>query len=108
MLGALAAGCAFGTAGTAAAHAIQYPVGNLTHTAHGAGVASLLPYVMEFNRPASDPVFRADRARVGLDDATSTEEVLSHRLVDEVARLLESIGIPRTLADLGLPADKQE
>lgn len=44
MLAALAAGCAFGTAGTAAAHAIQYPVGALTHTAHGLGVATLLPY----------------------------------------------------------------
>ena len=37
MMGALAAGCAFGTAGTAAAHAIQYPVGALTHTPHGLG-----------------------------------------------------------------------
>ncbi|HEU0162480.1 MAG TPA: iron-containing alcohol dehydrogenase, partial [Rhizomicrobium sp.] len=50
MLASLAAGCAFGAAGTAAAHAIQYPVGNETHTPHGMGVALLMPYVMEFNR----------------------------------------------------------
>ncbi|MBN9216942.1 MAG: iron-containing alcohol dehydrogenase, partial [Mesorhizobium sp.] len=43
MMGALAAGCAFGTAGTAAAHAVQYPVGALTHTPHGLGVATMLP-----------------------------------------------------------------
>ncbi len=43
MLAALAAGCSFGTAGTGAAHAIQYPVGNDTHTAHGAGVAPAAP-----------------------------------------------------------------
>ena len=65
MLAALAAGCAFGTAGTAAAHALQYPVGNLTHTAHGLGVATLLPFVMQFNRPACADAFaelgRADR-----------------------------------------------
>jgi alcohol dehydrogenase class IV len=108
MLGALAAGCAFGTAGTAAAHAIQYPVGNLTHTAHGAGVASLLPYVMEFNRPASIQSFAQIARAVGLDDPPNTAEALSHRLIDEVALLLESIGIPRTLADLGLPADQQD
>jgi alcohol dehydrogenase len=108
MLGALAAGCAFGTAGTAAAHAIQYPVGNLTHTAHGAGVASLLPYVMEFNRPASIHSFAQIARAVGIGDATSTDDALSRRLVDEVAHLLGSIGIPRTLADLGLPADKQD
>jgi alcohol dehydrogenase class IV len=108
MLGALAAGCAFGSAGTAAAHAIQYPVGNLTHTAHGAGVAALLPYVMEYNRPASIPSFAQIARAVGLADPGSSDEDLSRRLVDEVARLLDSVGIPRTLKDLGLPADKQD
>jgi alcohol dehydrogenase class IV len=108
MLGSLAAGCAFGTAGTAAAHALQYPVGNLTHTAHGAGVASLLPYVMEFNRPACMRSFGQIARAVGLTDPTNTDDALSHRLIDEVARLLASIGIPRTLEELGLPADKQD
>src|SRR5690606_37570074 len=51
MYGALMAGLAFGTAGTAAAHALQYPVGALTATPHGVGVGLLLPYVMEHNRP---------------------------------------------------------
>ena len=55
MMGALAAGCAFGTAGTAAAHAIQYPVGALTHTPHGFGVATMLPYVMTYNKPSTSP-----------------------------------------------------
>ena len=49
MRGALAGGFAFGTAGTAAAHALQYPIGALTHTSHGAGVGALIPYVMAFN-----------------------------------------------------------
>jgi alcohol dehydrogenase class IV len=107
MMGALAAGCAFGTAGTAAAHALQYPVGNATHTAHGDGVASLLPYVMEFNRPACVDSFAQIARMLELGDAHTTPEALSHILVDEVARLFASVGIPRTLKDLGLPADKQ-
>jgi alcohol dehydrogenase class IV len=108
MLGALAAGCAFGTAGTAAAHALQYPVGNATHTAHGDGVASLLPYVMEFNRPACVDSFAQIARTLRLGDANSSDDDLSRILVDEVARLLESVGIPRTLKDLGLAEDKQE
>jgi alcohol dehydrogenase class IV len=108
MLGALAAGCAFGTAGTAAAHALQYPVGNATHTAHGDGVASLLPYVMEFNRPACVDSFAHIARMLGLGTASSTKDELSSILVDEVARLLASVGIPRTLQELGLPADKQQ
>jgi alcohol dehydrogenase class IV len=108
MLGALAAGCAFGTAGTAAAHALQYPVGNDTHTAHGAGVASLLPYVMEYNRPSCVKVFAQIAHHVGLGDASSSDENLSYALIDEVACLLDSVGIPRTLKDLGLSLDRQQ
>jgi alcohol dehydrogenase class IV len=108
MMGALAAGCAFGTAGTAAAHAIQYPVGNATHTAHGDGVASLLPYVMEFNRPACIDSFAQIARMLGLGDASGSDDDLSRILIEAVAGLFASVGIPRTLKDLGLPADKQQ
>ena len=57
LYGALLAGLAFGSAGTSAAHAIQYPIGALTHTAHGLGVAALLPYCMAFNRSACTEEF---------------------------------------------------
>jgi alcohol dehydrogenase class IV len=106
MLASLAAGCSFGTAGTAAAHAIQYPVGNATHTPHGVGVALLLPYVMEFNRPKCVPAF-AEIARM-LNIRGDSDDQLSHNLIDETAKLLESVGIPRTLKELGLPFDKQD
>jgi alcohol dehydrogenase len=106
MRGALLAGLAFGTAGTAAAHAIQYPVGALTHTAHGAGVAQLMPYVMAFNRSVC-PVAMAEIADA-MDVAAEgqSEEQLSYAAVTAIARLFESVGIPRTLAALGLTADK--
>lgn len=107
MLGALAAGCAFGTAGTAAAHAIQYPVGAITHTPHGAGVATLLPYVMQFNKPAcEDSLVQIARA-LDLRAAGAPGDSLSQKLIDEIAALLNFVGIPRTLRDLGLPAEKQ-
>ncbi len=105
MLASLAAGCAFGAAGTAAAHAIQYPVGNETHTPHGMGVALLMPYVMEFNRPNCVSCFAQIGRAIGL---TGTDEELSHKVIDEVASLLKDIGIPVTLKDLGLPEDKQD
>jgi alcohol dehydrogenase class IV len=105
MLASLAAGCAFGAAGTAAAHAIQYPVGNETHTPHGVGVALLLPYVMEFNRPSCVAAFAEIARAIGL---SGTDEELSRKLIDEVAKLLKTIGIPVTLKDLGLPEDKQD
>jgi alcohol dehydrogenase class IV len=106
MLAALAAGCAFGTAGTAAAHALQYPVGNLTHTAHGLGVATLLPFVMQFNRPACVPAFANLAEMVGVRGATETDR--AQAFIDAVADLFARIDIPSSLAALGLKADQQD
>lgn len=105
MLGATAGGFALGTAGTAAAHAIQYPVGALTHTPHGIGVGVLLPYVMEFNRPVRVAELAAVARAMGADPETPDEE-LADEAIDRVAALFASVGIPATLAELGLPADR--
>src|SRR6478609_8301325 len=105
MLGATAGGFALGSAGTAAAHAIQYPVGALTHTPHGVGVGALLPYVMEFNRPARVAEMAAIALAMGAQADASPED-LADEAIDRVAALLTSVGIPSTLADLGLPADR--
>lgn len=104
MLAAMAAGCAFGTAGTAAAHAIQYPVGALTHTAHGLGVACVLPYVMAYNRQSS----LSEMAEVGvaLGVVAGSVEQQAQGAIDAVSRLFAAIGIAPTLAELGLAADK--
>lgn len=98
MLGATLAGLAFGVAGTAAAHAIQYPVGALTHTAHGLGVACLMPYVMTWNQPAIGPELAEIADAAGLD---GPEDV-----IPALAALFERIGIPVTLRDLGLAEDR--
>ncbi len=105
MLGATAGGFALGTAGTAAAHAIQYPVGAVTHTPHGIGVGALLPYVMEFNRPARVPELAAIALAMGASRDASLED-LADQAIDRVAALLASVGIPATLAELGLPHDQ--
>ncbi|MGY4103889.1 iron-containing alcohol dehydrogenase, partial [Nocardia sp. R16R-3T] len=97
---ALAGGLALGTGGTAAAHALQYPVGALTHTPHGAGIGVLLPYVMVFNRPARVQEFARIAVALGADN-TGDAESLSYQAVEAVRALLAQIGIPSTLADLG-------
>ncbi|AOB31741.1 alcohol dehydrogenase [Bordetella sp. H567] len=98
MMGATLAGLAFGVAGTAAAHAIQYPVGALTHTAHGTGVACLMPYVMAWNAPAIQQELGQLAAAMGLPAARD--------VIPAVAALFERIGIPTTLRDLGLDKER--
>ncbi|WP_108397556.1 iron-containing alcohol dehydrogenase [Devosia submarina] len=104
MMGALCAGMAFGTAGTAAAHAIQYPIGTLTHTAHGLGVACMLPYVMTYNRSHASAELAAIGRALG---ATATDEAaLADAAIERVRSLFERIGIPVSLKLLGLEEAK--
>lgn len=65
MYGALLGGLAFGTAGNAAAHALQYPVGAATRTPHGVGTGLLMPYVMEYNRQARVPEYAEIARTIG-------------------------------------------
>lgn len=102
MLGATAAGLAFGTAGTAAAHAVQYPIGAMTHTPHGAGVAVMMPYVMEFNRGWCEGEFAEIGAAMGLSGAGRSVSEQAGATIDAVEQLFASIGIPKTIADLGI------
>jgi alcohol dehydrogenase class IV len=106
MMGALAAGCAFGTAGTGAAHAIQYPAGALTHTAHGLGVATLMPYVMAYNRDASLNAMAEIAVALGVDGQGKSARELADAAISKVAAIFRAIGITPTLAALGLPEDK--
>jgi alcohol dehydrogenase class IV len=104
MKGSLLAGLAFGAAGTSLAHAIQYPVGALTHTAHGLGVATLLPYVMEFNASACRSDLITIGRAIGIKDAD--ESFVADQAVRRTQAMLSSIGIPGTLRELGLEEDK--
>jgi alcohol dehydrogenase class IV len=106
MMGALAAGCAFGTAGTAAAHAIQYPIGALTNTPHGLGVATMLPYVMAYNKASCTAEMAAIAEALGLEVSGLSEGRRADLAVDGVTRLFARIGIAPTLAALGLPEEK--
>ncbi|CAH0342686.1 iron-containing alcohol dehydrogenase [Rhizobium sp. CECT 9324] len=98
MMGATLAGLAFGVAGTAAAHAIQYPVGALTHTAHGLGVACLMPYVMAWNAPA----IRDELEQIAMATGLAGPDAV----IPALSALFDRIGIPATLRDLGLAEDR--
>ncbi|WP_051483325.1 iron-containing alcohol dehydrogenase [Arthrobacter sp. 31Y] len=102
MLAALYGGIALSNAGTAAAHAIQYPVGALTHTAHGVGVGLLLPYVVRFNFAAIQPQLAQIAEALGenIHGLDPREAALAG--VRAIDGILHGIEIPSTLAELGV------
>lgn len=98
--GSMLAGMAFGTAGTHFSHALQYPIGAATKTPHGLGTGLMLPYVMRAILPTS----RAQLAQIAgaLGVAGVSEEVSALAAIDETARLVVDIGLPGSLADIGI------
>ena len=81
-------------------HAIAHPVGSWFNTHHGLTNAVILPYVMRFNRPAI-----ADKtdiiARVLELPARGFEGFFAW-----VMELRRELGIPHSLAKIGVSADK--
>lgn len=117
MYGALLGGLAFGTAGTAAAHALQYPIGAVTHTPHGTGVGLLLPYVMAFNHEERaeeyatiagifDPQSLGEQPSTGGGPPSTGGEQASTDAPHLVQNFLAAVGIPHQLADIGFPESK--
>lgn len=102
--GSLAAGLAFATAGTAAAHALQYPIGARTETAHGLGTGLLLSHVMAFNRPARVPELAQAARAMGFAAPGDDDERAADHAIAGVRELALRAGLPGGLSDLGLPA----
>jgi alcohol dehydrogenase len=90
LYGSLLAGIAFGNSGVSAAHALQFALGAATHTSHGLGTGVLLPYVMEFNRPARP------------DEMARLSSLMGGDAVSRVHALGLEIGLPASLAELGV------
>jgi alcohol dehydrogenase len=104
-LGALLAGIAFGSTGTHLCHALQYPIGALTKTPHGLGTGLLLPYVLD--TLGSDPAVAGRVAAFGAAlEHLPADEASAGRTVARVAEIDKAIGVPSTLAELGIGRDQ--
>jgi alcohol dehydrogenase class IV len=100
MLAAASMGATAFQKGLGAVHAIAHPVGSFYATHHGLTNAVILPYVMNFNRAAIEGkceiIARAlALPRGGFDG-----------LLAWVLELRRGLGIPHTLADIGVNADQ--
>lgn len=98
--GSLLAGMAFGTGGTHLSHALQYPVGAATKTPHGLGTGLLLPYVMEACLPETAGELASIARALGCAGQGTDRDARS--AIDAVRSLAADIGIPRTLAEIGV------
>jgi len=95
LLGSMYGGMALTCAGTAAVHAMAYPIGGKFHVAHGVANSMLLPHVMEFNLDAIEAKLSQVASTMGL--APAAEAAL--RQIREWTRVLK---IPQDLSTFGV------
>ncbi|MGQ0664987.1 MAG: iron-containing alcohol dehydrogenase [Pseudomonadota bacterium] len=98
MLAAAGMGAAAFQKGLGAIHALSHPVGAVLDSHHGLTNAVVMPYVLAFNRPAVEAKLVRLARYIGLGEASW------NGVMDWVLDLRRRIGIPHTLADLGMAA----
>jgi hypothetical protein len=102
MLAAASMGATAFQKGLGGVHAIAHPVGSWFNTHHGLTNAVILPYVMKFNRGAISD--KADVIARVLDLPGRGFDGFFAWVLD----LRRELGIPHSLADIGVSSDKGE
>ncbi|MGE5520483.1 MAG: iron-containing alcohol dehydrogenase [Candidatus Dadabacteria bacterium] len=103
-MGSLLGGFCLGPVNTAAVHALSYPLGSMFHLAHGLSNALLLPYVIEYNLPAS-PAKYADVA-VALGCEKHADDVITAKKgIEKIRLVISQCGIPSRLREVNIPKE---
>jgi alcohol dehydrogenase len=99
MLAASSMGAVAFQKGLGAIHSLSHPLGSVYDTHHGLTNAVVMPYVLAFNRPAIEAKMARLAAWLGLSGGLDG-------FMGWVLELRRELGIPHTLKDLGVPADR--
>lgn len=108
LLGSLLAGLAFSNAGNALAHAIAYPVGGIVKSPHGEVTGLLLPYVMRYNTTTTKEKMSKIAKIFGVVNKNNNENELAFAASEAVLQLLEEIGLPTKLSQIGVKEEDLE
>jgi alcohol dehydrogenase class IV len=97
-------GIGFHNAGLGLVHAMSNTVGGMFGTAHGVTNAIILPHVMAFNVSADPVRFARVAETMGEPTAGLSARAAADRAIEAVRVLAADVGIPATLADIGVDA----
>lgn len=99
LIGSSMANVAFGNARPALAHTMTNSIEAMFKVPHGISVGTLLPYVMEFNLPASYQRFSLLAKIMGESDLGRSERDLAPRAITALKKLYVDLGFPRKYSD---------
>ncbi|HIC94148.1 MAG TPA: iron-containing alcohol dehydrogenase [Anaerolineae bacterium] len=100
------AGLGFGNALAALAHSLGHSLGAVFHVPHGRAVGLFLPYTIEFSVRGGGTRYAEIARFLGLPAESEEEGAAS--LVSAIRGLLERLGQPAAIKELGIPPDEFE
>lgn len=102
LVGSMYGGMALTSAGTAAVHALAYPLGGKFKIPHGVANSMLLPHVMEFNMDAiEDRLFLvAEPMGIKIEGFSKTE--VAQKVVNRIVEWTNVLEIPQNLKAYGV------
>lgn len=102
LLGSMYGGLALTAAGTAAVHALAYPLGGQFQVTHGVANAMLLPHVMAFNLDSCAPRLKRAACACGVAQQTDSDDVAAHKLIAQITQWTQRLNIPQDLRAFGV------
>jgi alcohol dehydrogenase len=94
------AGIAFTQAGVGYVHAIAHNFGARYHTPHGLANAIVMPYVLEYSKPACAPRLAMLARECGIGPVNGTDAELADAFIARIKELKQLFGIPEKLDKL--------
>ncbi|RCX13035.1 alcohol dehydrogenase class IV [Fontibacillus phaseoli] len=100
LIGSMYGGMALTCAGTAAVHALAYPIGGKFHVPHGVANSMLLPHVMEFNFDAIVDRLALVAGAMGLQTGAGKQRD-AEQVIEQIRLWTQEMSIPQDLALFG-------
>lgn len=108
LIGSMYGGMALTAAGTAAVHAMAYPLGGKYKIAHGVANSMLLPHVTQFNMDAMVDRLASVAEPMGIDTNSLSSEEAAQAVVDKIKELTTILEIPQDLGEYGVEEESIE
>jgi 4-hydroxybutyrate dehydrogenase len=91
--------------GLGVTHSLAHPLSSIGGLHHGTTNGILLPYVLEFNRPACEERLRDIAQAMGLDGTGASAVQAATAVIERIRQLLKEVGVPDRLSTLGITRD---
>lgn len=102
LLGSMYGGLALTAAGTAAVHALAYPLGGMFNITHGVANSMLLPHVMAFNLDAITGRLATVSQALGIARHDDNQQAAAEKLLARLREWTAILQIPQDLRSFGV------